>query len=80
VAVKVPNTENNIQVHERLATVETEVRSVKEIVTETRDRLLERGGVIETVNRHRTYWKIVGRILIIGSPIAAGALAYALRS
>ena len=71
---------SDIQIHERLTSVETHLEHQGEILTRLDERLLAKGGVVETVNRHKIYWKILGRFIVIGGTATAGAVAYALRS
>ena len=76
--------QDNIQIHERLTSVETHLENQGIILIEIKDRLLEDGGIVDTVKKHKIYWKIVGvtgRVLLYaGTPTAIAAVAYALRS
>ena len=63
--------ENDIPVHERLASIETIVERIdKKLFGNDND-----DGLVAAVTRHKTYWKLVGRILVILGTASAGALA-----
>ena len=68
---------NDIEIRERLTIIESDSKATKEIVTRFDEKLFGNGqpGLVETVTRHKTYWKLFGRILVILGTASAGALA-----
>ena len=66
---------NDIEIHERLASIETTMKRIDE-------KLFGNGeGLVAAVTRHKTYWKLTGRILaILGTASAGAGAAYALTS
>ena len=60
---------NDTAVHERLASIETTVQRIDKKLFGNGD------GLVAAVTRHKTYWKLTGRILAILGTASAGALA-----
>ena len=74
---------DNTQIHESLGEMKATLKTVAGDVAELKECLLDPGRVVETVNKHKTYWKIVGIVgkilLYAGTPAAIATAAYMTR-